>query len=283
MPDSESSLRPAQEVLVRTCAWVGQVVARFWRMVFPRPLMRTYQERFHAEVPCQGDAFSFSVTIHELWSGPGKSNVVESAVEERIKVQHMAVERRLRIISRRFPSEAAEEFERAANTAFESPTHFPGELACSYSIHAAPDPGLHQHLRDAEIKRLEARVEDTREKQHLDHVEFMRDRWFAFLRKFDGDPLGSLAAQLAGAPDQLANVVAARTAERERLTDELRKLCDTTSEAYRDKDVFEFVTSTDSALSRLLRHVHIESPSRSDGGPASAGSEAVNGDRTPHI
>jgi len=282
MLDSESSMRYAQKVLLRTCAWVGEVVARFWRTVFPCPPITTHQERFCAEVPCHGDAFSFTVTIHELWSCQGKSDVLESAVAERIKAQHMAVERRLRTISRRFPSKAAEEFERAANAALESPTHFPGDLACSYSIHAAPDQELHQHLRDAEIKRLEAHVQDTREKQRLDHVEFMRERWFAFLRKFDGDPLGSLAAQLAGAPDQLANVVAARTAERERLTDELRKLCDTTSEAYRDKDVFEFVTSTDSALSRLLRHVHIENPSEADGGLAGGGGESVNGDGAPH-
>lgn len=282
MPESESSVRHSQNVLLWTCAWVGQVVARFWRTVFPRALTRTYQEQFHAEVPCQGDAFSFSVTIHELWSRPGKSDALKSAVVERVTIQHMMVERRLRAISRRFSSEAAEEFERAANAALESSTHFPGELTCIYSIHAAPDQALHQHLRDSEIKRLEAHAEYTREKQHLDHVEFMRDRWFAFLRKFDGDPLGSLAAQVACAPDQLASVIAARTAERERLTDELRKLCDTTSEAYRDKDVFEFVTSTDSALGRLLRHVNIESPSGSAGGLASAGAEAVNGDRTPH-
>jgi hypothetical protein len=282
MPDVESSMRHAQEVLLRTCAWVGRVLARFRRTVFPGPLIQTHQERFQAEVPCQGDAFSFSVTIHELWSHPGKSDVLESAVAERIKAQHMAVERRLRAISRRFSAEAAEEFELAANAALEPPTHFPGELACSYSIHATPDQELHQHLRDAEIKRLEAHAEDTRERQHLDHVEFMRDRWFAFLRKFDGDPLGTLAAQLASAPDQLANVIATRTAERERLTDELRKLCDTTSEAYRDKDVFEFVTSTDSALSRLLRHVRIESTSGSDVRLASGGGEATNGDRTPH-
>lgn len=282
MPDGESSVRHAQEALLQACAWVGQVVVRFWRAVSPGPLIRTHQERFHAEVPCQGDAFNFGVTIHELWSRPSKSNVLESAIAERIKAQHMVVECRLRAISRRFSPEATEEFEQAANVALKPPTHFPGRLSCSYSIHATPDQELHKHFRDAEIKRLEARAEDMRERQHLDHVEFMRDRWFAFLRKFEDDPLGSLAAQLAGAPDQLADIIAARMAERERLTDELSKLCDTTSEAYRDKDVFDFVTSTDSALSRLLRHARIESTSGPDGGLASRGDEAVNGDRTQH-
>jgi hypothetical protein len=279
---ASESVRDAGEMLLRARSWAVQTVTRLWRAVFQDPPKGTHQTRFQAEVPCAGDAFSFCVTIHELWTRPGKVDALEIAIRAHIEAQHMMVVRRLRTISRRFSPEAAAEFEHAANAALESPTQFPDNLDCSYSIHAAPDQELHQHLRNAEIKRLEAHVSDAREKQHLDHVEVMRDRWFAFLRKFDGDPLGSLAAQLAGAPGQLADVIAARTAERERLTDELSKLCDTTSEAYRDKDVFDFVTSTDSALSRLLRHVHIESPSGSDGGLASGAGEAVNGDGTPH-
>lgn len=286
MPGSESSVRYALEMLLRAWAWVRQVVTRSWRAAFPTPTeppRRTHQTSFQAEAPCQGDAFSFRVTIHELWTRPGESDALELAVSERIKAQHLAVERRLRGISRRFPPEATADFECAVNTELESPVRFSDDLDldCSFYIHVASDEELHQHLRNAEIKRLEAQAEHARKDQYLNHLDVMRDRWLTFLGQFDGDPLGSLAAQLAGDPDQLADVIAKRTSERERLTDELRKLCDTTSEAYRDKDVFDFVNTTDSALSRLLRHMGIDGAPGPDGEVTKGMGEAVNGAGPP--
>jgi hypothetical protein len=287
MSGSESSVGYPLEILLRACAWVGQVMTRSWRAVFPtppEPPRKTHQTSFQAEAPCHGDAFSFRVTIHELWARPGESNALVLAVSERIKAQHLAVERRLRGISRRFPPEATEGFECAANSELGSPVHFSDDLdlECSFSVHVASDEELHQHLRNAEIKRLEAQAEHARKDQYLKHLDVMRDRWLTFLGQFDGDPLGSLAAQLAGDPDQLADVIAKRTSERERLTDELRKLCDTTSEAYRDKDVFDFVNTTDSALSRLLRHMGIDGASGPVGGMANGRSDAANGAGPPH-
>ena len=287
MPGSESFVRYTRETLLRARAWVGQLAIRSWRAVFktpPEPPKRTYQTCFQAVVPCQGDAFSFRVAIHELWTRSGESDALELAVSGHIKAQHMAVEGRLRAISRRFPPEATADFERAVKTELGSPTRFPGDLDldCSFSVHAVPDEDLLQHLRNVEIKRLEAQAEYAQKDQDLDNLELMRDRWLAFLGQFDGDPLASLAAQLAGNPDKLTDVIEKRMSERERLTDELRKLCDTTSEAYRDKDVFDFVKTTDSALSRLLRHIGIEGTSAPDVGMASGRGEAANGAGPPH-
>jgi hypothetical protein len=227
----------------------------------------TDQRSFAAEVPCHGDAFNFRVTVNEVWGGTAEPDTLRLAVNGRIAVQRIAIERQIRTISRRFSPEATADFEGALNAAFGSPSSFPGHpsLTCSYSVHVAPDSELHQHLRKAEIERLEAQSKHLRERRRLESIELMRDRWLAFLRQFDGDPLGTLAAQLAGEPEQLADLIAKRTSEQERTTDELRKLCDTASEAYRDKDVFDFVISTDSALSRLLRHVGIDGMSESDG------------------
>jgi hypothetical protein len=286
MPGSESSVRSALEMVLRARAWVGQLVTGSWRAAFPtppEPPRRTHQTWFQAEVPCQGDAFSFRVTIHELWTRSGESDALELAVSEHIKARHMAVEGRLRTISRRFPPEATVDFEHTVKTELESPVRFPEDLDLdwSFSVHAAPDEELLQHLRNAEMKRLDAQAEHARKDQDLNNLELMRDRWLAFLGQFDGDPLGSLAAQLASDPDQLADVIAKRTSERERLTDELRKLCDTTSEAYRDKDVFDFVNTTDSALSRLLRHMGIDSTSAPDGGVANGRGAAANGAGPP--
>jgi hypothetical protein len=286
MPGSESFFRYSLEMLLRARAWVGQLVTRSWHAAFPtspEPPRRTHQTCFQAAVPCQGDAFSFRVTIHELWTRSGGSDGLELAVSKHVKAQHMAVEGRLRAISRRFRPEATVDFEHAAKTELGSPARFPEDLDldCSFFVHAVPDEGLLQHLRDAEMKRLDAQAEHTRKDQNLNNLELMRDRWLAFLRRFDGDPLGSLAAQLASDPDQLADVITKRTSERERLTDELRKLCNTTSEAYRDKDVFDFVNTTDSALSRLLRHMGIDGTSAPDGGVANGRGEAANGAGPP--
>lgn len=269
MSDNESSVKYTLEVMFQACVWVGKVVNRLWRTILPsrpEPPRSIQETHFQTGVPCQGDAFSFQVTIHELWTYPGEPDVLERMVTEHVKAQQMVVERQLRALSRRFSPDAVADFERVANTELGSPVHFPETLGldCSYSIHAAPDEVLHQHLRDAEIKRLEDRAEHTRADQRLDHIEQMRNRWLDFLRRSGEDPLGSLAAQLAGDPEDLANAIAKHMSEQKQLNDELRKLCDTTSEAYRDKDVFEFVASTDSALSRLLRHMGINGASEPD-------------------
>ncbi len=131
-------------------------------------------------------------------------------------------------------------------------------------MHVAPDSELHKHLRNAELERLHAQSEHVQTRQRLDDLELMRDRWLAFLQQFDGDPLGTMAAQLADDPAQLSDLIARRTSERERVTDDLRKLCDTAGDAYRDKEVFDFVISTDSALSRLLHHVGVDGASGPD-------------------
>lgn len=267
MSDSESSVNSALDMLHRACIGLGRVLHRLWRAVFRQPPRVTDQRSFAAEVPCHGDAFNFRVTVNEVWGGTAEPDTLRLAVNGRIAVQRIAIERQIRTISRRFSPEATADFEGALNAAFGSPSSFPGHpsLTCSYSVHVAPDSELHQHLRKAEIERLEAQSKHLRERRRLESIELMRDRWLAFLRQFDGDPLGTLAAQLAGEPEQLADLIAKRTSEQERTTDELRKLCDTASEAYRDKDVFDFVISTDSALSRLLRHVGIDGMSESDG------------------
>jgi hypothetical protein len=262
----KSAMSSALEMLHQARAAAGRMLHRLWRAFFREPARTTDPKSFQAEIPCAGEAFSFRVIINEVWSGLAELDTLKLAVNGRIDVQRMTVERRLRAISRRFAPEATADLEEALNTALRSPSSFPGDLdlTCSYSVHVAPDSELHQHLRNAELERLDAQSQHVRKQQRLNDLELMRDRWLAFLQQFDGDPLGTLAAQLADDPAQLSDLIAKRTSEQERLTDGLRKLCDTTSEAYRDKDVFEFVNSTDSALSRLLRHVGIDGMSESD-------------------
>jgi hypothetical protein len=251
----ESSASHALATLLRV---FGRTVARTWHALFPRrpeTPRSIHQTCFEAEVPCQGDAFSFRVTIRELWTRSGEPDALGLAVRDHIKPRHMAVEQRLRAISRRFPPEAAEAFENAANTELGEPTLFPDDpdLDCSYSVHAALDGELRTKSRDAEIKRL-----------NLEQLDAMQKRWLEFLRARQDDPLVPLATQLAG--DQtIAEAIAKYRSEEEQLTDQLHKILDSTSEAYREKDVFEFVQSTESALGRLLSHLRIDGTEERDG------------------
>jgi hypothetical protein len=286
MYTTDPYVKRALGMTLGVCRWACRVVTRLWQAVRAREyerLKNTHETWFQAEVPCRGDAFSFRVTIRESWSRPGELESLRQVVGKRIEAQHMAMERRLRTISRRFPPDSAEVFERTMNMELDSMSCFPDDpgLCCEYSVRAAPDKDLREHLRNAEINRLEDHAKHEREEQQLNHLEVMRDRWLDFLRKFDGDPLGSLAAQLADSPEQLADAIEQRTSERERLTEGLRKLCDTATEAYRDKDVFDFVYSTDSALSRLLRHVGIDDVPGPGGKQAGEGGGTANGAHPP--
>lgn len=253
---TESSVSDALVMLLRSCT---RIVARIWRVVFPRkpePPRRIHQVCLEVEVPSLGDAFNFPLSIRELWTRSGDADALGLAVAEHIKGQHMTVERQLRAISRRFAPDAVEAFERAANAELGGPTLFPDDpdLDCNYVVQAAPDEELRKYSRDAEIKRL-----------NLERLSSMRDAWLEFLKALDDNPLGPLAAELAD-DQKLSDAMAKRASERKQLTHDLHDLYDRASEAYRDKDVFEFVTTTDSALGRLLSHLRIDGTDRPDGG-----------------
>ena len=68
---------------------------------------------------------------------------------------------------------------------------------------------------------------------------------------------------------------------RRRDTEELRQLCDTISEAYRDRDLFDFASRTDMAVSRLLKHVGIDGMPKADGQRPAGGEHTANGVQPP--
>lgn len=249
------------------------MAATIWHSVtrpFNTPL-RAYQEFFQAEAPCKGDAFRFHVTVRELWTYRGELDEVR--LKTRQDIQRAALDRHLRKVSRRYPPEAAAVFEHMMNAELASPAESAGtsDPACAYSVQVAPDEGLVQKLRDATLKQLQDNAEHDSKERHLSHLEVMQARWLEFLKRLDRDSLGHLAARLAGDPE-LAKAMTQYAAEQKRNTDELRDLFNVAAEAYRDKDVFDFVISTDSALSRLLHHIRAdETPSPNGTKPAASG------------
>lgn len=233
------------------------MTAKIWHAVYPSSSsLLSYREFFQTEVPCRGDAFTFRVTVREVWTRRGRLDVLD--VGTRKETLRTEVERRLRSVSRRYPPEASALFEHTMNAEL-IPAKFADDpkLTCAYSVQVAPDERLVEHLRAMAIKRLEGDAEHDRNTRHLSHLESMQARWLDFLRQLDSDPLGHLAARLAG-DEELADAIRQHASDQQRIFDDLRDLFDTATEAYRDKDVFDFVMTTDSALSRLLRHIRAE-------------------------
>jgi hypothetical protein len=204
------------------------------------------------------------VKVHELWRRQGEFDVY--GLDACKETGRALVRRQLRAVSRRYPPEAAAVFEHAMNAELATAMTFTSDpdLTCAYSVQVAPDEGLVEHLRTTEIKRLADNAEHERQTQHLSRLEVMQGRWLAFLRQLDREPLGQLAARLAG--DQgLADAIAQHTMQQQQITEDLRELCGTATEAYRDKDVFEFVMDTESAFRRLLQHIDADGTSHPNG------------------
>lgn len=225
------------------------------------------QDCFDVHAPCRGEAFAFQVTVAELWTRMGAFDPLD--LEIRKESSRAEVERRLRAISRRYPPEAAALVEHEMNAEFEAPMSFAGDpaLSCARSVQVTLDHALSEHLQEAEFERLKASAEHSRKTQELERLEAMQMRWLAFLRQLDHDPLGHLAARLAG-DQKLADAIKQHTSEQQRITEGLRDLCDAATEAYQDKDVFDFYLTTESALSRLLRHIGANDSTSPNGGPA---------------
>jgi hypothetical protein len=257
--------------------WSCKMAARIWRAVYggsPEPAI--HQDCFDIATPCRGDAFAFRVSVAELWKRQGEFDVLD--LDIRKDSMRAELEPRLRAISRRYPPEAAALVEHAMNAELAAPTSFvddPG-LSCVRSVQVAPDEAVSQQMQEAERERLRADAEHVRKTQDLDRLEAMQVRWLAFLRQLDHDPLGQLAARLAG-DQKLAETIEQHTSEQQRITEGLRDLCDAATEAYQDKDVFDFSMTTDSALSRLLRHIGADGPISPNGAASTNGASSANG------
>jgi hypothetical protein len=259
--------------------WDGssRMAARIWRAVYRRtPEPAIHQECFDIATPCRGDAFVFRVSVAELWTRQGEFDLLDLSIRK--ESTRAELEPRLRAISRRYPPEAAALVEQAMNADLTTPAGFADDpsLCCVRSVQVAPDEAVSEQLQEAERERLRADAEHVRKTQEFNRLEAMQVRWLAFLRQLDHDPLGQLAARLAG-DQKLAETIKQHTSEQQRITEGLRELCDAATEAYQDKDVFDFSMTTDSALSRLLRHIGADGATSPNGAASANGTLSANG------
>jgi hypothetical protein len=241
----------------------------FWEAIGARksePTVWYHEDNFDTRVPCQHDAFSFQVTVREIWSRPGRPDDLTLAVVARREPHRATVRRRLRVISRSCPPSTSALLEHRANEELGRPEFVAGEsgLTCACSFEVMPDEALVQQLQQAERDRLAAEASHEAMTRNLECLEHIKGRWADFLRQLSRDPLGPTVAQLAGS-SELADAISRFAAQQEQITRDLRDLCDTATEAYREKGAYELVMNTDNAFSRLLSHINRDSAPSANG------------------
>lgn len=222
----------------------------------PKQPVRLYEDSFSTRVPCHSGAFSFNVTVWEVWARQGGARQLALAVAASQETRRAAIRQRLRCISRCYPPHASAIVEHKANEELGQPEDVEGEpgLTCTCSFEASPDEALVKELQDAEIKIVTAEAGHGATARNLEHLKAIEEHWLGFLQRLGRDPLGPAIARLAG-DQQLADAITKYAAQQEQLTKDLRELCDTATEAYREKGLYEFAMTTDNAFSRLLHHI----------------------------
>jgi hypothetical protein len=289
MTDENSGERRILDLLARLGAALSRTSAMLLRKVRPAMLRKpppTYwlEQSFFMITPTQEEPVTFQVTVNELWTGRGTNDVVGTFIADTVPLQRREVRQQLRALSRTFAPSALADFELRANEELASPASFWDDLLeCRYSVEVAADEVLQDHLRKTWEARAQAEADHHRKHRELENLEPLRDRWLAFLRDLESDPLGLLAVQLADNPAQLAEVITRRTSDRERLEQELRKICEKTSETYRNMGVFDFVMETDGALRTLIRYLGIDRPDADphEGNGVDPAAPSTNGDSPP--
>jgi hypothetical protein len=268
---SESGIWRIMTRLGGICTQIGHAVAATMQMMWPRTLRKPpplyYKHiRFAVDTPTREQAVTFQVDVIGLWTGQGTEEVVLEHISRNAPLEEQRVRKELRELSRAFTPAELADFEKRADEQLGEPASFEdGLLECHFSIEVSPDQVLQDHQRKTWEKMAGADADHKLKERALGQLQPLQERWLNFLRDLEADPLGALAVQLADNPSQLAEIIGRRTTEREYLQKELKRLCDTTSDAYREMGVFDFVVETDGALATLIRHLGIDKPTTAPG------------------
>jgi hypothetical protein len=245
---------------------------------------------FSATTPTKEQPVNFQVRVIEWWLGHGPADVVNENIDYYAPQRRREIRKQLRILSRTFAPDELADFERRANERLGRPAVFSdGLLECHYSVEVTPDEVYQDHLRKTWEADAQAEADHRLKERALEHLEPLRNRWLEFLRDLEADPLGPHAMQLANNPDKLSEILERHASEQKDQQDRLSDICNATSNAYREMDVFDFVMETDGALTALMRHLGIDQPaaarraSQSNEPPAASsnGSGPANG-ADPH-
>ncbi|MCA1673749.1 MAG: hypothetical protein LC799_16620, partial [Actinobacteria bacterium] len=236
----------------------------------PARAMLATERVFTIPAPCRGGGFTFEVSVFGIWTGQGAQVPVQQAIERAEPTHREYLEKQLRELSRDFEPDAFAAAEECMNDELALPlTYEQGLLTCRSRARVGPDEALRKHLQKQWTDRSDDKAQHVRAKQHIEYMGELRELWKEFLQQTDGS-LAAQAVRLASKPELVGTIASEMAKTKQETMDELRKIVDRAVDDHKRLEVYDFVTSYDSALRKLMQHLDIPVASGNRTGPKAA-------------
>lgn len=223
----------------------------------PVRAMFTTERRFTVPAPCMGGGFDFEVSVAAVWSGQGSTASAHWALERAEPEHREDVEKQIRELARSFEPDALTAAEVRINEELALPwTYESGLLTCRSRVRVGPDEALCRHLQKLWINQSDDEAQQARAKRHIEHLTELRELWEDFLRQVYG-PMAAPAVRLASNSRLVGDVASDVAKEKQDTMLELRRIVDRAAGDHENRDLYEYATSYDSALRKLIQHLDI--------------------------
>ncbi|MBI3687125.1 MAG: hypothetical protein HY241_07240 [Actinobacteria bacterium] len=254
--------QPRRFTLLRTWLidWTREIRRRR-RTEIRMPKHDTYSELRTSQIsaPSSDDRFTFQVTVTCLWSGPGEAATVAEAIRLHEPEQRRVLTQDLRRISRTIEPDEFAVVEQQLNESLEEPTRYhDGLLACHTWVEVAPEDTLRKHLQQQWITKSNTDAAHALKKNAVGQLDELTKEWDKFLRNVREGSISPRAVKLAGNTNRVGDVAEQMLKDQEETQAKLREICANAVSAHERLDLYEFVTSYDSALRQLLDYLQLD-------------------------
>lgn len=270
-PGSDNADSSAMHRMIHTLAAAPRRPANRRSAQIPPPAraMLTTERVFTVPAPCRG-GFTFEVSVVGVWTGHGPQVTVQQAIERAEPTHHEYIEKQLRGLSRDFEPDAFAATEDRMNEELVLPlTYEDGLLTCRSRARVGPDDVLCKHLQKQWTDRSDDEAQQERAKRHIEYLGELRELWEGFLQKVEGS-LAAQAVRLASKPELVGNIASEMTKSKQETMDELREIVAKAVDDHERLDLYDFVTSYDSALRKLMQHLDIPDIPGNESAPRAA-------------
>jgi len=235
----------------------SQANRRSSQITTPARAMVATERIFTVPAPCRGGGFTFEVSVVGIWTGRGGQVPVQQAIDRAEATHREYIEKRLRDLSRHFEPDAFAAAEDRMNDELSLPLAYEqGLLTCRSWVRVGPDEELRKHLQKQWTDRSDDEAQQVRAKRHIVYLAELRELWEEFLQKLEGS-IAAQAVRLASKPELVGTIATEMTKAKEETMEELREIVDKAVDDHERLDLYDFVTSYDSALRKLMQHLDI--------------------------
>lgn len=258
-PGSDSADSSAMHRMIHTLAAAPRRPGnrRYAQISPPARAVLTTERVFTVVAPCLGGGFTFEVSVVVVWTGQGPQVAVQQAIERAEPTHREYIEKQLRELSRGFEPDAFSATEERMNEELALPlTYEQGLLTCRSRARVGPDDALRKHLQKQWTDRSDDEAKQERAKRHIEYLAELRELWKEFLQEMEGS-VAAQAVRLASKPELVGNIASEMTKSKQETMEELREIVDKAVDDHERLDLYDFVTSYDSALRKLMQHLDI--------------------------